>query len=295
MVTKGIIEKIVDTYTAKVRLPLYDGVPIGTISVPTDDLSDATTCTIAGAQPNLQVGDVVFVGFEDNDRGKPVILGCLYSPESSNSKADLSLNSLEVLINASLPEETNIGSVTSDEIKNLLYSKDNIQVQLDNLANMISASGSGTITEIQRNGVTIATEGVANIIVPTKLTDLQNDGDFVQDSSYVHTDNNFTTYLRDKLIEIITTGGEPNVIEVVKVNGTPLIVDTSDKSVNIPIASASTPGVVLSSTDENMVSVNSSRGVMEVNSLNCNKLTQTEGDELILDCGNRNGGWSNGN
>ena len=47
MITKGIVEKIIDTYTAKVRLPVYDGMPIGTISVPTDDLSSATVCTIS--------------------------------------------------------------------------------------------------------------------------------------------------------------------------------------------------------------------------------------------------------
>ena len=291
MITKGIVEKIIDTYTAKVRLPVYDGMPIGTISVPTDDLSSATVCTISGAQPNLRVGDVVFVGFEDNDRGKPVILGCLYSPESENSVADLTVSSLNVLVDTNLSEDTHIGDVTPQEISNLRFSKDNLQVQIDNLANSISTSGAGTITEIQRNGVTIATEGVANILVPTKLTDLLNDGSFVQDANYVHTDNNFTDALKEKL-EDLEPSGEPNVIEIIKINSVALPVDTSDKSVNIPIATTSALGVVLSSTGENMISVDGSDGTMEINSLNCNKLVQTEGDELLLECGNRNGGWS---
>lgn len=46
--------------------------------------------------------------------------------------------------------------------------------------------------------------------VPTKTSDLTNDSDFVSDANYVHTDNNFTTSLKDKL-NGIATGAEVNV------------------------------------------------------------------------------------
>ena len=46
--------------------------------------------------------------------------------------------------------------------------------------------------------------------VPTKTSDLTNDSDFVSDANYVHTDNNFTTALKDKL-NGIATGAEVNV------------------------------------------------------------------------------------
>lgn len=46
--------------------------------------------------------------------------------------------------------------------------------------------------------------------IPTKLSDLTNDGNFVTDASYVHTDNNFTTTLKTKL-DGIATGAEVNV------------------------------------------------------------------------------------
>lgn len=46
--------------------------------------------------------------------------------------------------------------------------------------------------------------------LPTKLSDLTNDGNFVTDASYVHTDNNFTTTLKNKL-NGIATGAEVNV------------------------------------------------------------------------------------
>ena len=46
--------------------------------------------------------------------------------------------------------------------------------------------------------------------LPTKLTDLTNDGNFVQDASYVHTDNNYTTAEKNKLAGI-AAGAEVNV------------------------------------------------------------------------------------
>ena len=46
--------------------------------------------------------------------------------------------------------------------------------------------------------------------IPTKTSDLTNNSDFVSDANYVHTDNNFTTALKDKL-NGVATGAEVNV------------------------------------------------------------------------------------
>lgn len=46
--------------------------------------------------------------------------------------------------------------------------------------------------------------------IPTKTSDLTNDSDFVSDANYVHTDNNFTTALKNKL-NGIAAGAEVNV------------------------------------------------------------------------------------
>ena len=46
--------------------------------------------------------------------------------------------------------------------------------------------------------------------IPTKTSDLTNDSNFASDANYVHTDNNFTTALKDKL-NGIATGAEVNV------------------------------------------------------------------------------------
>lgn len=74
------------------------------------------------------------------------------------------------------------------------------------------------------------------ITIPTKLTDLTNDGNFVQDSSYVHTNNNFTTTLKNKL-DGIESSAQVNAIESIYVNNS--LQSITNKSVNITIPQAS--------------------------------------------------------
>lgn len=75
---------------------------------------------------------------------------------------------------------------------------------------------------------------------------------------------------------------DAEVIKTVKVNGTALTV--SDNGVDIPVATALALGLVKSTDAENGVSV-AADGTMSVNSININKLVQTDGDMLILDGG----------
>lgn len=92
--------------------------------------------------------------------------------------------------------------------------------------------------------------------------------------------NDYTDAEKTKLAGI-ESEADKNLIEVVNINGTAL--NISDKAVNIPVAGASA-GVVVSSSAENKVAVGAD-GSMEVNSVNMNKLVQSEGDTLILDGG----------
>lgn len=117
-------------------------------------------------------------------------------------------------------------------------------------------------TQIDLSGYALSSD------IPTKTSELTNDSNFVTDSSYIHTDNNFTntyktnidnntnsrhthsnksvlddttasytTALNTKL-NGIETGAKANVIESVKVNGTALT--PSNKSVNITVPTAVT-------------------------------------------------------
>lgn len=80
----------------------------------------------------------------------------------------------------------------------------------------IPTVNNATLT-IQKNGTTVQTftanassNVTADITVPTVTSDLTNDSDFVEDANYVHTDNNFTTTLKNKL-DGIQAGAEVNV------------------------------------------------------------------------------------
>lgn len=67
------------------------------------------------------------------------------------------------------------------------------------------------IEGVNVNGSAVTpTNKIVNLTIPTKLTDLTNDGNFVTDANYVHTDNNFTTTLKNKL-NGIAAGAEVNV------------------------------------------------------------------------------------
>lgn len=80
----------------------------------------------------------------------------------------------------------------------------------------------------------------------------------------------------------IAEKAQVNVLESVATEDGDLTVDK--KKVTIPKATATKLGLVKGSAAENKVTV-AANGEMEVNSLNVNKLTQTAGDTLILNCG----------
>lgn len=93
-------------------------------------------------------------------------------------------------------------------------------------------------------------------------------------------ENNLTDVLKTKI-----ESSQANVIEIVKVNGVAVEVSAEDKSVNIPMATAAALGVVKGTDAENGIAV-ADDGTMFVNSVNVNKLVQTEGDSIVLDGGN---------
>lgn len=129
MITKGIVEEVLSQYKVKVRLPIFDGVKSNKNEV----LNSATICTLPSIDNVVTVGDIVFVGFEDNDLGKPIVIGQLFSSKSNNTKSDLKLNTLYTESITKLSSSTWIGAITPKEINSLYGVRDFIQNQLDEL------------------------------------------------------------------------------------------------------------------------------------------------------------------
>ena len=137
MITKGIIEEITTPYSVKVRLPIFDRLQDSKNATPTSSLNDAIICSLPNSNNHLTLGDIVIVGFEDNDMSKPIILGHLYKETLSETKIDLDLRKLSTDSTTKLYEQTYIGNITPQEIKQLKGAKDNLQKQIDLLKDEI--------------------------------------------------------------------------------------------------------------------------------------------------------------
>ena len=164
-----------------------------------------------------------------------------------------------------------------DKVSGSSLVQDTLITKLTNLLNIQSvADGQLAVSpEGQLSVVSIAQSQVAG------LTDALAGKVDAEDGKGL-SENDFTTTLLDKL-NGIEAGAEVNVIESISLNSVPL--EISGKAVNIPIATVGALGVVQSSAAENGVTVQPN-GAMEVNSINANKLVQTEGERLILNGGN---------
>ena len=154
------------------------------------------------------------------------------------------------------------GSEYTDAIADIAVNKSAIDT--------LKGTGAGSVSK----AVNDAIEGL-HIGDYAKSADVENT--YVKKNG---TDRLFTAAEATKLAGI-AEGAQVNVIESIKLNGTALSIDA--KAVNIPLVTADTAGIVISSASENTISY--ANGIGTVNSLNVNKLAQTEGDVLIIDGG----------
>ena len=132
MITKAIVEEVLTPHQVRVRIPILDRPDFTPLSVKTENLNIATICTLPSCYVNLQVGDVVFVGFEDNTVHKVVVLGHL-SREATTTHASMILSELQVGGTATLNYDTHIGEVTPAQLAALSHVREDIQKQIDML------------------------------------------------------------------------------------------------------------------------------------------------------------------
>lgn len=79
MIYRAIINSLEDNgYQAKIRIPYLDRAPTVAGALPQFDLYTACISTTPGCYPTYIPGDVVYVDFEQDDMGRPIIIGALY-------------------------------------------------------------------------------------------------------------------------------------------------------------------------------------------------------------------------
>lgn len=125
MITRAIINKIdYESNKIRVRIPIYDGAQNSQESTSDDDLSWASVLCIPGLTIGYKIGDIVIVGFEDDDIGKPIILGYLRLVNGESDEARISANLNNLTVNDKLSTSTNVkfGKLTYEQIFNKVES-----------------------------------------------------------------------------------------------------------------------------------------------------------------------------
>ena len=121
MLTKAIIVSVPkdgsNWYTC--RVPLFED------TSGTEVVFDALSCHAPGVYGGLNVGDCVYVAFEDAKLNIPVIIGRLYVNEQDDYSKGY-FNNLLVTNTANLPFNTTIGGINISELV-----KNNLQVDID--------------------------------------------------------------------------------------------------------------------------------------------------------------------
>ena len=138
--------------------------------------------------------------------------------------------------------KTGWGLSQNDLTNDLKAKYDTAVSKVDQLTETGGAPNIIEIVKVNGTALTPDTDKAVNVLVPTKLTDLTNDNNFVTDANYVHTDNNFTLGEKQKLsglenyddTEIKQQIAAAGKIDTITVNGTAQTVTNKTVALTIP-------------------------------------------------------------
>ena len=120
MITRAIVDQVdYKLNKVKVNIPILDGIRnTENSTLYNSEYRWASMLYIPGMEVHYKAGDVVVVGFEDNDLGSPIILGFLKLAENNIDESRIYLNSVELAATNKFtaPESTVIGKTTYQEL-----------------------------------------------------------------------------------------------------------------------------------------------------------------------------------
>lgn len=163
MLTKGYIVEL-STSTSnkfKVRIPLFDSAGQDTLTN-SDNVVEATLCYEPSNLDSYEVGDCVFIEFENDEESKPVIIGKLYTTDSKENRGFGNLSTLNVSSSASLPLDSTLGDVKLQTII------DNLKLSQAN-SDRIDQISAGDVSQLTKQ-VNANTSNIATINETIKTT-----------------------------------------------------------------------------------------------------------------------------
>lgn len=126
MITRAIVEDV-DLQAGKlqVRIPILDGMQFNSERLSNVELNWAAVLCTPGLEIDYKVGDIVVVGFEDNDIGSPIVLGYLKLANTTlEPRLYGTFKQLEATESFQAPTNTIIGKTPYSEINRVVTDKD---------------------------------------------------------------------------------------------------------------------------------------------------------------------------
>ena len=160
MLTKGYIQAVLSPHLVRVRLPVFNKVENVQGATPVEELATASICTLPHFIQNPQVGDIVFVDFEEDLYSHPVVLGYLSIENNRPNFVCATLDDLTALGKTRLGTDTNIGEI---EYKNI--------ATLKGMEKLITEEFNSVRQDIKRNSGDIS---LNKINISTNTQDIEN-------------------------------------------------------------------------------------------------------------------------
>ena len=134
MITKAIVEEVGrDGYHLRVRIPIFHKIENAPGSTPFKELPMALINYSPGCKPNYSPGDIVYVGFENDQYSEPVIIGSLLNDSYENMNGSILTDSIndvsidDILTNNVYEQNIEI-DLTNEEYDNLLLALEGVNI-----------------------------------------------------------------------------------------------------------------------------------------------------------------------
>ncbi len=173
--------KLVVDNKFKIYIPIFRRAGESKDSKLSASIMYATLLYTPGSENGYRVGDIVYISFENNQMGNPIILGKLFlnTTQDVPNTASIIGDNLNISGKATLPKDTKIGEVTGNEIEKLFRLVSNNTNLIDGKSGEYTG---GTGIDITNDVISIDDTVALKSEIPSKTSDLDNDSGFIDNS-----------------------------------------------------------------------------------------------------------------